>query len=93
MVGKAMTTATHPSLPFNDDERSDTRREQSSATVTIPEAARLLGIGRNLAYEIARSEGELAGVPVLRVGRRLLIPQARLLAVLGLQQGRKSVGE
>jgi excisionase family DNA binding protein len=55
-----------------------------SATLTIPEAADLLGVGRNLAYEIATRDGELAGVPVIRVGRRLLIPQARLLAVLGL---------
>jgi hypothetical protein len=44
----------------------------------------LLGIGRSLAYEIATREGELAGVPVIRVGRRLLVPHARLLAVLGL---------
>ncbi len=93
MIGKAMATSTHPSLPFDGDEARDGRRKRSSATVTIPEAARLLGIGRNLAYEIANREGELAGVPVIRVGRRLLVPQARLLAVLGLQQGRKSVGD
>jgi hypothetical protein len=55
-----------------------------SATLTVPEAARLLGIGRNLAYEIASRDGEIAGVPVIRVGRRLLIPLARLLEVLGL---------
>jgi hypothetical protein len=52
--------------------------------LTVPEAARLLGIGRNLAYEIASRDGEIAGVPVIRVGRRLLIPLARLLEVLGL---------
>jgi hypothetical protein len=55
-----------------------------SATLTVPEAARLLGIGRNLAYDIASRDGEIAGVPVIRVGRRLLIPLARLLEVLGL---------
>jgi len=69
-------------LPFS------TGRERppapTSATLTVPEAADLLGIGRNLAYEIAKREGVLAGVPVIRVGRRLLIPHARLLAVLGL---------
>jgi len=55
-----------------------------SATLTVPQAAQLLGIGRNLAYEIAARDGEIAGVPVIRVGRRLLIPLARLLKVLGL---------
>ncbi len=56
----------------------------ASATLSISEAAALLGVGRNLAYEVASREGELAGVPVIRIGRRLLIPHARLLAVLGL---------
>ena len=56
-----------------------------SGTMTISEAAALLGVGRTLAYEVAAREGELAGVPVIRVGRRLLIPHARLLAVLGLE--------
>ncbi|MCH7583290.1 MAG: helix-turn-helix domain-containing protein [Acidobacteria bacterium] len=54
-----------------------------SATLTITEAAELLGISRNSAYEAARS-GNLAGVPVLRVGRRLLVPAAPLRALLGL---------
>ena len=55
-----------------------------SATVTVPEAAELIGIGRNLAYEVAAATGELAGVPVIRCGRRLLVPRAPLLAVLGI---------
>ncbi len=50
------------------------------------------GIGRNLAYEIVARDGELAGVSVLRIGRRLLIPEARLLAVLGLDDSPNSVG-
>ena len=59
----------------------------ASGTLTISQAAVLLGVGRNLAYEVAARDGELAGVPVIRVGRRLLIPHARLLAVLGLEAG------
>ena len=47
-------------------------------TVSVPEAGRLLGIGRGLAYELARS-GEL---PVLKLGRRLVVPRAQLLALL-----------
>ena len=68
----------------NDEQGSQVVRV--SATLTVPQAARLLGIGRNLAYEIAARDGEIAGVPVIRVGRRLLIPLARLLEVLGLDE-------
>jgi excisionase family DNA binding protein len=49
------------------------------ATITISEAAQVLGIGRTAAYEAAR-RGEL---PVLRLGRRLLVPRARLEDLLG----------
>lgn len=48
-------------------------------TLTVPEAGELLGIGRYAAYAAVRS-GEL---PVIRIGRKLLIPRARLLAMLG----------
>ena len=47
---------------------------QQPLTISVEEAARLLGIGRGLAYELART-GEL---PVLRLGRRLVVPRARL---------------
>ena len=67
-----------------DDDQAENQVVRTSATLTVPEAARLLGIGRNLAYEIAARDGEIAGVPAIRVGRRLLIPLARLLEVLGL---------
>jgi excisionase family DNA binding protein len=79
-------------LPFSNGRESALGVARASATLTIPEAAKLLGVGRNLAYEIARRDGELAGVPVIRVGRRLLIPYARLLSVLGLSEGPDSVG-
>lgn len=67
-----------------DDDETENQVVRASATLTVPEAAQLLGIGRNLAYEIAARDGEIAGVPVIRVGRRLLIPLTRLLDVLGL---------
>jgi excisionase family DNA binding protein len=47
--------------------------------LTIAEAARRLRIGRNTAYEAAR-RGEL---PVVRIGRRLLVPRLALERVLG----------
>lgn len=74
-------------LPFPDGHKRPWPARRRSATLTIPEAAKLLGISRNLAYEIAAQDGELAGIQVLRVGRRLLIPQAHLLEVLGLEDG------
>ncbi len=61
----------------------------NTATLTILQASELLGISRNSAYEAART-GELAGVPVLRVGRRLLVPAASLRAVLGLDSDKES---
>lgn len=53
----------------------------TSRTLTVEEAAIELGISRYLAYEQART-GQIAGIPVLRVGRRLLVPRAALERVL-----------
>ncbi|MFA5055574.1 MAG: helix-turn-helix domain-containing protein [Dehalococcoidia bacterium] len=39
-------------------------------TLNVEEAAKLLGISRNLAYQLAR-EGKL---PTIRFGRRMLVP-------------------
>jgi excisionase family DNA binding protein len=50
-------------------------------TCTIDQAAELLGISRESAYRAARS-GEL---PVLHLGRRLVVPTARLAQMLGLK--------
>lgn len=43
--------------------------------VTVPEAAKMLGISRNFAYELVR-RGEL---PSIRFGNRILIPRAALV--------------
>ncbi|HVU60232.1 MAG TPA: helix-turn-helix domain-containing protein [Mycobacteriales bacterium] len=48
------------------------------AVITIEQAAGLLRLGRSSAYEAAR-RGEL---PTIRIGRRLLVPAPRLLAML-----------
>ena len=49
-----------------------------SLTYKIEEAGRLLGIGRNGAYEAAH-RGE---IPTIKIGRRLLVPKAALEAML-----------
>lgn len=43
-------------------------------TLTVAEAAKRLGVGKNLAYE-AIQRGE---IPAIRVGHRLLVPLAAL---------------
>jgi excisionase family DNA binding protein len=47
-------------------------------TLTVPEAGKALGIGRNKAYEMVK-EGLLRH---LRIGRRILIPKEALEALL-----------
>ena len=42
--------------------------------MSVTEAAELLGISRGLAYELARSEK----LPVVRLGRRLVVPRKAL---------------
>lgn len=49
-------------------------------TITVPEAAELLGVGVRSAYR-AVQKGQ---IPSLRVGRRLLVPTAGLLRLVGL---------
>ena len=47
-------------------------------TWTIPEVADLLGISRNRAYELARE----SAFPVIRLGRRCLVPRAQFMGWL-----------
>jgi excisionase family DNA binding protein len=49
------------------------------ATITVEQAAKLLGLGRTAAYDAAR-RGEL---PTRRLGRRLIVPVPALLDWLG----------
>lgn len=58
-------------------------------TLSVPEAARLLGVGRTAAYaaarEFERSDGR-SGLPAVRVGTRFRVPTAALLRLLGFGQ-------
>jgi len=49
-------------------------------TISVEHAAKLLGVSRSAAYR-AVAAGQL---PNLRLGRRIYIPTARLLAMLGV---------
>jgi len=46
----------------------------SPATLSVPEAGRLLGLSRNAAYDAAK-RGE---IPTLRFGKLIRVPRARL---------------
>ena len=54
---------------------SDDNRENECGTVRVwPDAARRLGLGRNAVYDaIARGE-----IPVIRFGRRIVVPKRAL---------------
>lgn len=49
--------------------------------ISIPEAARRLGIGRNQGYECAK-RGE---IPTIRLGKRKVVPLAAFEAMLAVQ--------
>jgi excisionase family DNA binding protein len=51
-------------------------------TLTVQEAADLLGISTTLAYKLVNEEGELAGVKVIQLGKRFVISRAALEGVL-----------
>ena len=47
-------------------------------TLTVDETAKILGIGRQLAYDRVKT-GE---IPVIKIGRRLLVPRKALERLL-----------
>ena len=50
-------------------------------TISVPEAAKVLGIGRVHAYNQART-GFIAGIEVLRIGKCLRIPTSEVRRVV-----------
>lgn len=68
-----MSQVTHVSPPLT---LSDVRER---VTLTVEEAAGLLGLGRSAAYDAAR-RGQL---PTRRLGRRVVVPVPALLEWLG----------
>lgn len=53
---------------------------KTQPTITVEHAGAILGMSRPSAYSAA-SRGE---IPTLRFGRRLVVPTAKLLAMLGV---------
>lgn len=59
-------------------------KQERAATVSVPEAGNELGIGRNTAYELART-GEFP-VRVLKIGSRYRVSRADLDRYLGIDR-------
>jgi excisionase family DNA binding protein len=64
------------------DARASVQQLYERTTVSVEQAAAVLGIGRSTAYAAAR-DGSL---PVVRLSHRLLVPTARLLELIGCRQ-------
>jgi len=56
-------------------------------TLTVEQAAKVLGIGRSTAYELVHT----GDIPSLRLGRRIVVPVAPLAARLGVDPVRVSI--
>jgi excisionase family DNA binding protein len=61
--------------------------EDKRLTLSVEETAKLLGIGRNLCYDRVKT-GE---IPVVKIGRRLLVPRRALEKLLEQGQAVTSV--
>jgi excisionase family DNA binding protein len=57
---------------------AEDKQKAKGATLSVDEAARLLRIGRSLAYAGVAS----GAIPSIRIGKRLLIPRAALERML-----------
>jgi hypothetical protein len=56
---------------------------EAEPTMSIPDAGEILGLSRASAYQAAR-RGE---IPTIPIGRRRVVPTARLRRMLGLDAG------
>lgn len=65
--------------PTSTSMMNKTSPSSDKALLTIPEAAKVLGIARTSAYEAVR-RGEL---PALHVGKRVYVPRVQLEALVG----------
>ena len=68
-----------------------TETEVVRLTLSIPEAAKVLGISRGLAYDLARQDA--LPVPVIKIGsKRMCVSRRSVLALLEGGKGNSSNG-
>ena len=73
-------------MSVNEDDQDN---EDDPLAISIPQAARLLGIGRNQAYEAVRKHQ----LPSIQIGRRKLVPLSRLKRLLDGGQAKTANGQ
>lgn len=83
---RTKTNQNHPPTPATTAWTPDAVR-RLGLTTDVETAGAILGVGRTKAYELAKT-GQFP-VPLLRVGRRYLVPIPALLRLLGAE----SVGD
>jgi hypothetical protein len=72
-------TATNTSCPL------DLLRDPKRATVSVSQAAAILGVAKSTAHAAYKQTGYLSpGVPVMQVGRRYTVSVFHLRAALGM---------
>lgn len=61
--------------------------DPTTVAVSVAQASEILGIAKSTAHNAYRETGYLcAGVPVLRVGKRCIVPITYLRAALGISE-------
>jgi len=76
VTGKKVGAAGRPAGRRNDAQAED------CLTYTVPQAGRLLGIGRNAAYEAAAT----GKIPVVKIGKLLRVPKLALQRMLDVER-------
>lgn len=67
-----------PAITADRCDTDQTPGPDPCRTLTVPQAARILGIGRSAAYDAARR----GDIPTIQIGRRVLVPRAALARML-----------
>ena len=78
MRDQGIDSGVEPTLGGPSDGHPEQQLADDRLTWTVPEAARLLGISKDCAYDAAR-RGDL---PVRFIGRRVVVPRTALLRLL-----------
>ena len=78
MRDEGIGSGVEPTVGAGSQGHPDQQLTDDRLTWTVPEAARLLGISKDCAYDAAR-RGDL---PVRVIGRRVVVPRTALLRLL-----------
>ena len=62
-------------------------KDPTILTMSIEEVALLLGISRPHVYKTVRKENGLAGISIIRVGKRYLFPANEVRKLVGISVG------